>query len=163
MDIRDLLVEQKEGVRQRTRNLFPKIPRDKVQWAPSAGALTLGQILRHLWHSEEGIRQVVRPGTWAYYERRKPNRLVDVIGSVEDIDEEIASLERVHTDTVALIRSLPVEEFPRVHEHAGLGMRRSTAGFFAGIVEHEAHHRGQIATYLRLLGVAEPTPYPGFK
>jgi len=27
------------------------------------------------------------------------------------------------------------------------------------LCEHEGHHRGQVVTYLRLLGVAEPRPW----
>ena len=48
MSLADLIVEFKESVRQRTRNLYPKIPADRIAFAPVEGALTLGQILHHL-------------------------------------------------------------------------------------------------------------------
>ena len=48
MDLRTLLIANKEAVRARTRTLYPKIPADKMAWAPEPKALALGQIFRHL-------------------------------------------------------------------------------------------------------------------
>ena len=52
MDFRELFLKQKEVTRTRTRTIYPYIPRDRVHWVPAEGALSLGQLLRHVWHSE---------------------------------------------------------------------------------------------------------------
>jgi uncharacterized damage-inducible protein DinB len=163
MPLADLFVEHKETIRQRTRNLYPKIPADQLGFAPAPGALTLGQILRHLWMSEEGITGIVSQGSWEYFERRMPARLVDILGQVGPLQHELDHLERVHGQTIALIRSLPDDAFAKEHVNEKLGLRRTTRSIFLGLGEHEAHHRGQIATYLRVLGDQAPSPYPGFR
>ena len=52
MDFQELFLKQKEVTRKRTRTIYPYIPRDRVHWVPAEGALSLGQLLRHVWHSE---------------------------------------------------------------------------------------------------------------
>ena len=66
MDMRTLLIANKEAVRAKTRNLYPKIPGEKMTWAPDPKALTLGQLLRHLHQSEAGMLDVVRTRKWWY-------------------------------------------------------------------------------------------------
>lgn len=163
MALSDLFVEHKETIRQRTRNLFPKIPADKLGFAPVEGALTLGQILHHLWMSEEGITKIVNQGSWEYFERRMPARLVDILGPLGTLQQELDNLERVHNQTMTLIRSLPDDAFAKEHVSEKLGLRRTTRSILLGLGEHEAHHRGQVATYLRILGDQAPSPYPGFR
>lgn len=163
MHLADLFVEHKETIRQRTRNLFPKIPADKLGFAPVEGALTLGQILRHLWMAEEGLTKIVGRGSWEYLERRMPARLVEILGQVGTLQQELDNLERVHAQTIALIRALPDDAFAKEHVHEKLNLKRTTRSILLGLGKHEAHHRGQIATYLRILGDKTPSPYPGFK
>ena len=163
MSLADLIVEFKESVRQRTRNLYPKIPADRIAFAPVEGALTLGQILHHLWMSEEGITNVLSRGSWDYFERRMSARLVDILEPIGSLHQELDNLERVHHQTIALIRSLPDDAFSRKHVNVQLKHKRTTRSFLMGLAEHEAHHRGQIAIYLRMLGDKAPSPYQGFR
>ncbi|HEY7679045.1 MAG TPA: DinB family protein [Terriglobia bacterium] len=156
MDFRELFLKQKEVTRKRTRSIYPRIPRDKVSWAPVAGALSLGQLLRHIWHSESGVREVVLYDRWHYYERRIPEGLFAILGEVRDADEEIRSLEKTHQETLDLVAQMPAERFEREFRNDQFGFRRKGYVILLGIVEHEVHHRAQLLTYLRILGVSNP-------
>ncbi len=157
MDFRDLFLKQKEAIRRQTREMFPKIPRDKVGWAPVEGALPLGLMLRHIWHSESGVREVPLFDRWHYYERRIPEGLFAILGEVTSIDQEIETLEKVHRETMELISKAPEEIFDREFRNDQLKFRRKGYVILLQIIQHEIHHRAQLLTYLRILG----HPVPG--
>ena len=156
MDLRELFLKQKDAARRRTRTIFPRIPRDKVDWAPAPGALSLGLLLRHIWHSESGVREVPLYDRWHYYERRIPEGLFAILGDVRDIDEEIHTLEKTHQETLDLVSQMPLEKFEQEFVNEKFGFRRKGYVILFGIVEHEVHHRAQLLTYLRILGVPNP-------
>ncbi len=159
MDMRTLLIANKEAVRAKTRNLFPKIPADKITWAPHPQALTLGQLIRHLRQAEAGLLDVVRKGSWWYLEERIGPPLTSYVGPATDKVEEIKQFEDAHAATIAFVREASEEVLER--EYRSERLKRSLKGWaiILGMGEHEAHHRGQMATYLRLLGDLAPIPY----
>lgn len=123
------------------------------------GALSVGEMLRHLWVSEEGVRRVAIDGDFSYYEKRVPGGLAAVLGgAATSLDEELRQIKRVHEETLEAAKKLPeaVWDLERVHE--GLGFRRKVAVILFGINEHEVHHRAQLMTYLRMLGTPAPEP-----
>lgn len=156
MDFRELFLKQKEATRRRTSAIYPRIPRDKVAWAPVEGALSLGQLLRHIGHSESGVREVVLYDRWNYYERRVPEGLFAILGEVRDADEEIQSMEKTHRETLDLVAQMPEERFEQEFRNDQFGFRRKGYVILLGIIEHEVHHRAQLLTYLRILGVPNP-------
>ena len=159
MDLREMLIANKEAVRAKTRNLYPKIPADKITWAPDPKALTLGQLIRHLRQAEAGLLDVVRKGSWWYLEERIGPVLTSYVGPATDKDAEIKQFEDTHAATIAFLREAPEEVLDR--EYRSERLNRSVKGWaiILGMAEHEAHHRGQLATYLRLLGEPSPSPY----
>lgn len=158
-EMRTLLIANKEAVRAKTRNLFPKIPGDKMTWAPHPKALTLGQLLRHLHQSEAGLVDVLRTGKWWYLEERIGPELTDYVGPATDKDAEVARLEEVHAATIAFLRGAAEEALHREYRSQRLNRAMQGWAIILGTAEHESHHRGQIATYLRLLGDPTPSPY----
>ena len=54
MDIKELFLKQKQATHQGTLGVLAKIPPDHVGWRPAEGMLSLGEIVRHVWMSEEG-------------------------------------------------------------------------------------------------------------
>ena len=159
MDLRTMLIANKEAIRAKTRTLFPKIPADKLTWAPEAKALTLGQIMRHLAQSEAGMLDVVRKGSWWYLDERVGPTLTSYVGPATDKDAEIKRLEDAHTATLAFVKDAPEEVLEREYRYERLNRAMKGWQVILGMAEHEAHHRGQIATYLRLLGEPAPSPY----
>ncbi len=125
---------------------------EDMAWKPENGALSIGELLRHLWVSEEGVRRCAIEGDFAYYEIRVPKGLHAVMGAPGSLEDELKNIERVHVETIKAVAALPETAFDGERVHAQLGFRRKVAVILFGINEHEIHHRAQLMTYLRMLG-----------
>ena len=66
-----------------------------MAWRPEKEALSVSEMRRHLWVSEEGVRRVALEGNFAYYEKRIPQGLRAVLGQPGTLEEELGNLERV--------------------------------------------------------------------
>ena len=152
MTLQQFFLKQKEAVRARSRDVFTMIRAEDMTWKPENGALNVGELLRHLWVSEEGVRRCALEGDFKYYEIRVPKGLHAVMGAPGSLEDELENIERVHAETVRAVADLPESAFDEERAHAELGFRRKVAVMLFGINEHEIHHRAQLMTYLRMLG-----------
>jgi uncharacterized damage-inducible protein DinB len=159
MTLQEFFLKQKQALRNRTHEVFALLRPEHAGWKPTEGALTIGEMLRHLWVSEEGVRRVALDGNFAYYETRIPKGLPAVLGTPGTIGDELEKVERVHRETLEAVRARPPAIFDEERAHPGLGFRRKVAVILFGINEHEIHHRAQLMTYLRMLGVPAPEPF----
>jgi len=156
MTLQQFFLKQKEAIRARTRDVFGMLRTEHMEWRPEKDALSIGELLRHLWVSEEGVRRCALAGDFSYYEIRIPKGLLAVMGTPGSLEEEMANNDRVHTDTISAVAGLPESEFDQERGNPGLGFRRKVAVILFGINEHEIHHRAQLMTYLRMLGTPVP-------
>lgn len=152
MTLQQFFLKQKEAIRARTRDIFATLRPEQMEWKPEPGALNVGELLRHLWASEEGVRRCALNGDFTYYEIRVPNGLHAVMGTPGSLEEEVKNAERVHRETIAAVAALPEAVFDEERAHEDLGFRRKVAVILFGLNEHEIHHRAQLMTYLRMLG-----------
>jgi DinB superfamily len=159
MTLQDFFLKQKEAIHVRSRQVFSLLRPEQAGWKPEAGALSIAEMLRHLWVSEEGVRRVALEGNFAYYEARIPGGLGAVLGTPGSIEDELHHIERVHADTLARVSALRPEQFEEKRVHEQLGFRRKVSAILYGINEHEVHHRAQLMTYLRILGTPAPEPF----
>jgi DinB family len=109
-------------------------------------------MLHHLWVSEEGTRRVALENNFSYYETRIPKGLRATLGPAATLEETLASLQRVHDETLAAVGACPASVFEEERVRPEFGFRRKVWVILLGINEHEVHHRAQLSTYLRLLG-----------
>jgi len=156
MDVKELFLKQKEAIRRRTRDVVALVRPEYLEWQPEKEALRVGELLRHVWVSEEGVRRAALEGNFAYYETRIPQGLRAVLGTPGSLEEELRNLERVHSETLAAVSAYPLAAFEEERVHDGLGYRRKVYAILLGINEHEIHHRAQLMTYLRILGTPVP-------
>jgi hypothetical protein len=159
MTLQELYLKQKQSHRKRTEEVFALLLPEHMTWKPESGALSVGEMLRHLWVSEEGVRRVALDGNFAYYETRIPHGLGAVLGTPGTLQEELQSIERVHRETLAAVAALPEDFFEKERVNEGLGFRRKVAVILFGLNDHEVHHRAQLMTYLRMLGRPAPEPF----
>lgn len=148
-----------QSVRARTLAVLRHIPRDRVNWRPAEGMLTLGQLVRHLAQAEMMWQEVVK-GHWDLKQLlavRRDLDLIEATGPVENLMTELTLLEVTHRQTVELLATLTDEDLARSVN--GLAGRVTLYDVILGLCEHEAHHRGRIVAYLRLLGVEHPSPW----
>ena len=156
MDLKEFFLKQKEAIRGRTRQVTRMIRPEYLDWRPERDALTVGEMLQHLWVSEEGVRRVALEGNFGYYEMRIPKGLRAVLGKQGTLEEALANLERVHRETLDAVQQFPFERWEEERVREDLGFRRKIRVILLGINEHEIHHRAQLMTYLRMLGTPVP-------
>jgi uncharacterized damage-inducible protein DinB len=76
----------------------------------------------------------------------------------EGYDEVFAFLDRMHGATREILLALSPEDLKRKCTTPG-GAELAVWKWLRSMAEHEIHHRGQIYTYLQLLGVPTPPLY----
>ena len=140
-----------ESVRKRTLRVAAAIPPGHLEWAPAAGRWTFGDLLRHLAGIERGMYAETVAGRPSAY----PGHARPLADGTEAVN---AYLARCHTETLAILRSLTAEQWTgKCLTPAGTPI--TTWKWLRAMVEHEAHHRGQLYLYLGLLGVPTPPIY----
>jgi len=136
------------GVRQRTRRLVPLIPPDRLEWSPGPERWTFGDLIRHL----GGIER------WMYAEsvQGRPSRYPGHGSELATGPEDVARyLDLLHQEACSIFEALTPEQLSgKALTPAGTPI--TTYKWLRAMVEHEAHHRGQIQLMLGLLGVRAP-------
>ena len=151
MDLKEFFLKQKQATHQATLGVLAKIPPDQLGWRPAEGMLSLGEIVRHIWMSEEGVRRVALENDWSYYEARVPKGLFAILGEVKALDQEVEQLERVNRETLAAVREFPLEQWDEERVNEKFNVRRRVAVMLFGLNEHQTHHRAQVGAGLHIL------------
>jgi len=136
------------GFRKRTRRLLPLVPEERIEWSPGSGRWSFGDLFRHLGALER----------WMYAENvsgrpsRYPGHGPELAAGKEAVG---ALMDRCHEQSLAIFEGLtPAAMAGKSVTPAGSEI--TTAKWLRAMVEHEAHHRGQIYLMLGLLGVETP-------
>jgi len=139
-----------ESVRRRTLNFCAAVPEDRIDWAPQPGEFSCGDIMRHLAASEQMFVAVALTGRWAYPGHERS------LGP--DLPGALAYLEACHTSAVAALGTLSDEALGDAREAVG-GSSIKVWRLLMLMVEHEAHHRSQLGSYLSQIGIEPPQIY----
>jgi len=121
--------------------------------------LSLGEIVRHIWMSETGIRRAALEGNWDYYEKRVPQGLFAILGEVKTLEAEMEQIEKTYQDTLREVAAFPLERWDEERSNEKFNIRRRVSVFLFVINEHQIHHRAQVGTYVRILTGGRASPY----
>lgn len=147
----DLFLDYLDKVQQRTMRVVACIPPDKLEWSYRKGKFTPGDIVRHMGAIERYMFGETIQG--------KPSLYSGCGKDLADGLDEVASFkERMHRETVDIIRSLGEEGMNRKCTTPD-GASITVWKWLRLMVEHEIHHRGQIYLYLAILGAPTPPLY----
>jgi uncharacterized damage-inducible protein DinB len=140
-----------DKVHARTRRIILVIPPDDLEWAPAPDRFTFGGLIRHLAGIERGMYGETvhgRPSRYPGHGRELADGFAEVL----------AYYDEQHAQSRVLFAGL---------SDAALGAKCETpAGvpitirkWLRLMIEHEAHHRGQMYLMLGLRGIAAPQLY----
>ena len=135
-------------IHARTRRVVRGIPPEHLEWTYREGKFTLGDLVRHMAVIERymfGETLCDRPCS---YHSHGPEL-------ASGYDQVMAFFDRLHAETVDLIRAMPDARLSETCETPG-GAQLRVWKWLRAMIEHEIHHRGQIYTYLGILGVDLP-------
>ena len=138
-----------DGVRRRTREFFDAIPAERIDWAPRTGEYTCGDIVRHVAAAESMFVGAVVGGRWHYPGHERP--LAPTLAAA------LARLDAGHAAAGAQLRGLPDGALGETRPALEPGARPVRAWrLLLAMVEHEVHHRSQLASYLTWMGLEAP-------
>jgi len=148
---RDDFLSNFEQVRGRTMGVVRAIPADKVEWTCRQGDFTLGDLARHIAATERYIFAECACG--------RPSRYKGCGRDLADgLENVIAYMERLHAESMDIFRGMTDEDFLKKGTSPE-GKPVTAWRMLRAMLEHEAHHRGQMYVYLGILGVPVPSLY----
>ena len=136
------------SVRNRTRKLIPLVSADTLEWRPGEGRWSFGDQVRHL----AGIERWMYAETVSGRPTRYPGHARDL---ADGLDAVLAYHDRCHEESMALFQALMPEQWTG-KSVTPAGTSITTWKWARAMVEHEAHHRGQMYMTLGLLGIETP-------
>jgi uncharacterized damage-inducible protein DinB len=143
-------IEYFEGIRRRTQNLMRALPADRFEWSPREGEMTCGDLIRHIAAAEKLFVGVAVSGEWKYAGHDR--------ALAGDLDAALVLLDACHVEAMARLQNLSDAELLQPRP-ALKGHPVKTWRWLMAMVEHEVHHRSQLAAYLTQLGIAPPQIY----
>ena len=144
-------LEYFEKIRQRTLRVIACIPPDMIEWTYREGRFTLGDLIRHLATIERFMyaeNVMMRPSRYPGHGREL----------ADGYDEVLQFFNRLHEQSMHIFRSLSDEDLHKRCFTPG-GTPITVWKWLRAMVEHEAHHRGQIYLYLSMLDIPTPPLY----
>jgi uncharacterized damage-inducible protein DinB len=150
MEIRSAgqFLEYWTGFRGRTRRVIECIPPEGLEWSPRAGAFTFGDMIRHL----ATIERYMYAETVAGRPSRYPGCGRELADGYQAVLEY---LDRLDGEAKAIIAALTDADLLRKCRTPA-GTPITVWKWLRAMVEHEAHHRGQMYLMLNLLQVPAP-------
>lgn len=140
-----------DSVHARTRRVIELIPPEQLEWAPAPGKFSFGDIVRHLANIERFMYAETvsgRPSAYTGHDRR----FADGYGAV------VAYYDRMHDASRAIFAALTPEQWDG-NSLTPAGTPITTWKWLRAMLEHEAHHRGQLYLMLGMRGVTTPPIY----
>lgn len=139
------------SVRGRTRRVVTCIPPARLEWTYRPGRFTLGDLVRHLATIERFMYAETVAG--------RPSRYGGCGRELADgYDAVLAFLDRLGAESREIFGALTDADLERKCLTPA-GTPITTWKWLRAMVEHEAHHRGQIYLMLGLLNVPTPPLY----
>jgi uncharacterized damage-inducible protein DinB len=145
VDLRDHL-ERYRGVTLQSLDLLTD---GDLAWRPGPEHYTLGQQFTHIGQAEDFQIQGLLFGDWDYERVRFPSQALDL----KDLRDMLVSV-RARTD--AALDELDENRLDAQVDLPSGGPGQTLRWFLWLMVEHEVHHKAQIAVYLRQMGRIPP-------
>lgn len=139
------------SIRARTKRVGACIPAAQLEWSPTPGKWSFGDLLRHLGGIERGMYAETAAGRPSAYPGHGAELAVG-------LDAVMGYLDRCHAESMEIFRALTSAQW----EGKCLTPARTpitTWKWLRAMVEHEAHHRGQMYMMLAQIGVKTPPLY----
>ncbi|HEX8090148.1 MAG TPA: DinB family protein [Blastocatellia bacterium] len=143
------LREHLKRYRDVTLQTLEFVPDDKLSWSPGAGLRTFAEQFLHVAQAENFHSRGLLTGEYDFNQLKPPGepltrdalrqRLSDAHAFT---DEKLASLDAGKLDEVMKVPNVPVAW--------------SLRSWLWYLVEHEIHHKAQLAMYLRQIGITPP-------
>ena len=154
MEKKDVLgmLEYFDRVQKVTFKVIKSIPANKLNYKPCPEVMSLKELVHHIYANEKVFAQGVAKGFISEEDFKKENRKHGSIKSLLDYAKSV----RKNTNLIA--KKLTDKQLKRkVKTFWGAPLPAFIC--FTAFYDEHWHHRGQLYTYLRLLGIKPPDLY----
>ena len=151
MTAQEIIVLNLQEVRRRSLKIWRAIPDTQLAWKPDENALSIGEMIRHVWEASESYRRIVAHGG----SLELPDHYTDE--PVSGIETEIAFAAPLFEQLLEDIRGFTAADLnTKWIDRSDVGYRRKLGDFLARIAYHESVHAGQLLGYMRMAGIERP-------
>jgi uncharacterized damage-inducible protein DinB len=156
MALIDGLLQELEAEAQTTRRVLERVPDDQLAWRPHEKARTLGELALHVAIVPGGVAELFggpSPAQAPQFADPSPKGASELIPA---LDQSIAKAKKAlgGLDDAAIMAPFRLMAGEReIFAVPRVALLRSV------MLNHWYHHRGQLTTYLRTLGVPVPSIY----
>ncbi|MEO7191642.1 MAG: DinB family protein [Vicinamibacterales bacterium] len=156
MAIIDGLLQELEHEAHTTRRVLERVPNESLAWRPHAKARSLGELAMHVAQVPGGVARLAASPSPSPVPQFKDPELKTASELVPALNQSLAlareTLGGMDDETV-------MSTWRMVDGDRELLALPRVAFLRAIMLNHWYHHRGQLTTYLRQLGVALPSIY----
>lgn len=145
----EVVVGSWERVRAVTLQFLDALTDDELGWRPSPEAMTCAQQLLHIAQNEDFHERGLFAGEW----NRELLRFPLPMPSKETLG---AYFREVRERTSARFAALTVSDLDAPCDHPNAPPGLPLRWWLTLLLEHEVHHKGQLAVYFRLMGKVAP-------
>lgn len=140
-----LFTEYWRNARLRTMRVLDRLPTEDLEWTWTPGKFSFGDLYRHLAAIERYM--------FAENAMRRPSRYPGHAASLASGSIDVrAFVERCHEESLEIFSSLGAEDLAsRCETPAGRPI--TVWKWLRSMVEHEAHHRGQLYMMASMRGI----------
>jgi uncharacterized damage-inducible protein DinB len=148
--------EHLERYRATTLQILDTLTEDReLAWSPTPESYSVGQQLLHVAQAEDYYVRGLFERDWDPARTRldaatEPHRATR--HALRAYFDEVRARTRTHLDTLAAPAALDAVQ----HDVPGAVMPLTLRWWLWFLLEHELHHKGQLAVYLRLMGRVAP-------
>jgi uncharacterized damage-inducible protein DinB len=144
-----LLSKFSTAVRESTIKRLNKVPEGYENWKISKGALSFAQVAQHIIDLDYWtIEKIENPALKSI----EPENMEDLVCTREEFNNLISKLKDSLEVKIKFIESFTEEDMERkIYDDRFNGEVSIAWIILRGNLDHEIHHRGQIAAYLRTL------------
>ncbi len=141
------LAEFAGAVRESSIKRLRKVPSGKENWRVSPDAMSFADTIRHLIDADEWLFKQLEKSIPAM----KGEAGVEDIKNRDEYDRLLNEFESTGRRRIELLRNMPDNRFSEIMYDERFGEVTVWWVIVRGNLDHEIHHRGQIAAYLRVV------------
>jgi uncharacterized damage-inducible protein DinB len=142
------LAEFSQAVRESTLKRLKLVPPGKENWRVSPDAMSFADTARHLIECDQWLFKKLEDKNLPHSDGKA---VEEIPVSREQFEKYIDDLERLGMERAEKLANITDEQFAVSMHDNRFGMVTLWWVIVRGNLDHEAHHRGQIAAWLRIV------------
>ncbi|HWI60536.1 MAG TPA: DinB family protein [Symbiobacteriaceae bacterium] len=148
MNIKEIWLANLKGERKMTREAVANMTDGDLQFKPTEGQMTFGEQALHLISAQKTLVDAFQGKDWVWDQGY-------TLANFPTLDAVLKVFDEVTAFEVAFYEELQPEQYDRMIQ-TPWGTPEPMVKLMYSFLTHEAHHRGQMVTYLRLKGMQPP-------